>query len=239
MPLPHRATASTSIGNGLIQGLDCMASKSKIAKVETHAEVFDAPGKPVANCAGDPRAVYRKFGTCPYLFPPVGGSGTDSRCEEGELVKGPRNNHDDRPHRRHVDPYPQRGARRTASCGTAGFQSEARTGRKSSSARATSGTGRKCNPPRPNQIRIHLKYGPNGERVIRHIRRVSSPGRRVYSGSTKLKPVLNGLGICIISTSRGVISDREAPAAEPRRGSPLRSLVEPAPKISPSSSLKV
>lgn len=61
-----------------------------------------------------------------------------------------------------------------------------------------------------NQIRIHLKYGPNGERVIRHIRRVSSPGRRVYSGSTKLKPVLNGLGICIISTSRGVISDREA-----------------------------
>ena len=61
-----------------------------------------------------------------------------------------------------------------------------------------------------NQIRIHLKYGPNGERVIRHIRRVSSPGRRVYSGSTKLKPVLNGLGITIISTSRGVISDREA-----------------------------
>jgi small subunit ribosomal protein S8 len=61
-----------------------------------------------------------------------------------------------------------------------------------------------------NQIRIHLKYGPNGERVIRHIRRVSKPGRRVYSGSTKLKPVLGGLGICIISTSRGVISDREA-----------------------------
>ena len=61
-----------------------------------------------------------------------------------------------------------------------------------------------------NQIRIHLKYGPNGERVIRHIRRVSTPGRRVYSGSTKLKPILNGLGISIISTSRGVISDREA-----------------------------
>jgi len=64
--------------------------------------------------------------------------------------------------------------------------------------------------PPANQIRIHLKYGPNGERVIRHIRRVSKPGRRVYSGSNKLKPVLGGLGICIISTSRGVISDREA-----------------------------
>ena len=61
-----------------------------------------------------------------------------------------------------------------------------------------------------NQLRVHLKYGPNGERVIRHIRRVSKPGRRVYSPATKLRPVLNGLGIFVISTSRGVISDREA-----------------------------
>jgi small subunit ribosomal protein S8 len=41
-------------------------------------------------------------------------------------------------------------------------------------------------------LRVHLKYGPNGERVIRHLRRVSKPGRRVYSGATKLKPVLSG-----------------------------------------------
>ncbi len=60
------------------------------------------------------------------------------------------------------------------------------------------------------QLRIELKYGPNGERVIRHIKRVSKPGRRVYSGADALRPVLNGLGISIISTSRGVISDREA-----------------------------
>ncbi|MDZ7618979.1 MAG: 30S ribosomal protein S8 [Patescibacteria group bacterium] len=59
-------------------------------------------------------------------------------------------------------------------------------------------------------LRLHLKYGPNGERVIRTIRRISKPGRRIYSGSTALKPVLGGLGISIISTSRGVISDREA-----------------------------
>jgi small subunit ribosomal protein S8 len=57
---------------------------------------------------------------------------------------------------------------------------------------------------------IDLKYGPNGERVIRHIRRISKPGRRVYSSSGRLRPVLDGLGISIISTSRGVISDREA-----------------------------
>ena len=60
------------------------------------------------------------------------------------------------------------------------------------------------------QLRLELKYGPNGERVIRHIKRVSRPGRRVYSKAKDLRPVLNGLGISVISTSRGVISDREA-----------------------------
>jgi small subunit ribosomal protein S8 len=60
------------------------------------------------------------------------------------------------------------------------------------------------------ELRLELKYGPNGERVIRHIKRVSKPGRRVYCRATGLRPVLNGLGISIISTSRGVISDREA-----------------------------
>ncbi len=61
-----------------------------------------------------------------------------------------------------------------------------------------------------NQLRIELKYGPSGERVIRHIKRVSKPGRKVYSKARDLRPVLNGLGISIISTSRGVVSDREA-----------------------------
>jgi len=60
------------------------------------------------------------------------------------------------------------------------------------------------------QLQLELKYGPNGERVIRHIKRVSKPGHRIYSGAGKLRPVLNGLGISILSTSRGVISDREA-----------------------------
>ncbi len=61
-----------------------------------------------------------------------------------------------------------------------------------------------------NQLRIELKYGPNGERVIQSLRRVSKPGRRVYSKSNDLRPVLNGLGISIISTSKGLVSDREA-----------------------------
>ena len=61
-----------------------------------------------------------------------------------------------------------------------------------------------------NQLRIELKYGPNGERVIRHLKRISTPGRRVYNKARELAPVLNGLGITVVSTSRGVLSDREA-----------------------------
>jgi len=59
-------------------------------------------------------------------------------------------------------------------------------------------------------LRIELKYGPNGEKVIQTVRRVSKPGRRVYVKCSELRPVLNGLGISIVSTSKGVFSDREA-----------------------------
>lgn len=59
-------------------------------------------------------------------------------------------------------------------------------------------------------LRVHLKYGEEGERVIRHISRMSKPGCRVYKKSTELRPVLDGQGISILSTSRGVMSDRQA-----------------------------
>ena len=61
-----------------------------------------------------------------------------------------------------------------------------------------------------SQLQIDLKYGPNGEHVIQKIRRVSTPGRRVYCRAKDLQPVLNGLGITIVSPSHGVLSDREA-----------------------------
>ena len=64
--------------------------------------------------------------------------------------------------------------------------------------------------PVQNDFRIRLKYGPKGERVITHIERVSKPGRRVYKSVDDLTPVLRGLGISIVSTSKGVLSDREA-----------------------------
>ena len=59
-------------------------------------------------------------------------------------------------------------------------------------------------------LQVFLKYGPDGERVIRHIQRYSKPGRRVYQGYKEVKRVLDGLGIAILSTSKGVMSDREA-----------------------------
>ena len=59
-------------------------------------------------------------------------------------------------------------------------------------------------------LRVYLKYGPEGEKVIRSIRRSSRPGRRYYQGSKELKKVLDGLGIAVLSTSKGVMSDRRA-----------------------------
>jgi len=61
-------------------------------------------------------------------------------------------------------------------------------------------------------LRIFLKYGPEGEKVIRRIARASKPGRRYYLGYTDLRPILDGLGISILSTSKGVMSDRRAKA---------------------------
>lgn len=62
-------------------------------------------------------------------------------------------------------------------------------------------------------IRIHLKYGPGGERVINGLRRVSRPGRRVYSTQTQVPVVLAGLGTSILTTSRGVMTGLEAKKA--------------------------
>lgn len=59
-------------------------------------------------------------------------------------------------------------------------------------------------------LRVYMKYGPEGERVIRHLERASRPGRRLYRRHNQLAPVLDGLGISILSTSRGVMSDRQA-----------------------------
>ncbi len=58
-------------------------------------------------------------------------------------------------------------------------------------------------------IRIELKYF-EGQPAIKHVARVSKPGRRVYSGSTELPRIRNGLGITIVSTPKGVLSDAEA-----------------------------
>ena len=63
------------------------------------------------------------------------------------------------------------------------------------------------------QIRIFLKYGPHGERVLSGIERISRPGRRVYFGRDDVPRVLGGLGTSILTTSRGVMSGREAARA--------------------------
>jgi small subunit ribosomal protein S8 len=60
------------------------------------------------------------------------------------------------------------------------------------------------------QIRVKLKYSLSGDRVIHELDRESKPGRRVYRGVDELPKVLNGMGITVVSTSKGVMSDRRA-----------------------------
>ena len=63
------------------------------------------------------------------------------------------------------------------------------------------------------KIKIELKYDDNNDPIIRSLRRISKPSRRVYVGASEIPNVLNGLGISILSTSRGVMTDREARAS--------------------------
>lgn len=63
-------------------------------------------------------------------------------------------------------------------------------------------------------IRIFLKYGSNNERVITGLKRISKPGLRVYAKAGEVPRVLNGLGIAIVSTSQGVLTDKEARAKQ-------------------------
>ena len=60
------------------------------------------------------------------------------------------------------------------------------------------------------KIKIVLKYAENGQKVISGIKRISKPGLRVYCGADELPTVLNGLGVAVISTSKGIMTDKEA-----------------------------
>lgn len=62
-------------------------------------------------------------------------------------------------------------------------------------------------------LRLYLKYTPEGKPVIRELRRVSRPGRRTYVGKDEIPQLRGGVGLAIVSTSRGVMTDREARAA--------------------------
>ena len=59
-------------------------------------------------------------------------------------------------------------------------------------------------------LRVFLRYSPEGAPAINHVERVSKPGRRVYNASADIKPVRNGLGLGIVSTSQGLLSDAQA-----------------------------
>jgi small subunit ribosomal protein S8 len=64
--------------------------------------------------------------------------------------------------------------------------------------------------PPAKAIEIHLHYDQEGAPAITRLRRISKPGRRVYRGADELKPVLNGIGVAIVSTAQGLLTDAEA-----------------------------
>jgi small subunit ribosomal protein S8 len=64
--------------------------------------------------------------------------------------------------------------------------------------------------PHQSQVRIFLRYGPDGTPAIRTVNRISKPGRRVYRGADDVQPVRNGLGVGILSTSQGLLTDSQA-----------------------------
>ena len=61
-----------------------------------------------------------------------------------------------------------------------------------------------------NTIVITLKYGPKGEKVVNGLKRISKPGLKIYAGATELPRVLGGLGIALISTNKGIMTDKQA-----------------------------
>lgn len=92
-----------------------------------------------------------------------------------------------------------------------GFIAGFRTGKQATDAQGAKHFEESSNLAEPHMVLwIDLKYGPEGEQVIRNIQRYSKPGRRVYQGYKDVKRVLDGLGIAILSTSKGVLSDRQA-----------------------------
>ena len=67
---------------------------------------------------------------------------------------------------------------------------------------------------RQGVLRVYLKYGPGQERVISGLRRVSKPGRRLYVGAERIPSVLGGMGVAILSTPQGLLTDRESRKAK-------------------------
>ena len=151
---------------------------------------------------------HRTHPRCACSHPPqacrVGFGGTGARKKKSH--------DDDRPDRRHADASAQRQLGVPRHGGDAALEDQGRTSPRSSSRRVTSPASTSPTPPRVGRPRadVDLKYGPNRERSIAGVRRVSKPGLRVYAKSTGLPRVLGGLGVAIISTSTGLLTDRQA-----------------------------
>ena len=164
---------------------------------------------------GRPRSVYRKFGLCRICLRELVHAGRGPRRDQGELVKGGADDDDDRSDRRHAHPHPQR-QRGDARRGEDAVRRSRRWRWPRSSSRRATSTGFAVAPPPTGPgdvLTISMKYSPERARTISGLRRVSKPGLRVYSKADKVPRVLGGLGVAVLSTSQGLMTDREAASA--------------------------
>ena len=159
---------------------------------------------------GRPRGYLAEVRHVPHLLPRERAQRRRSRRDQGVVVGRRSNGYNYRSHCRHADAHSQRqhrepqNGRRSGVALEAGHRAESSRTKDSSKASSASSEGPQ------GTIRIALKYGPEKEKVITGLRRISRPGLRVYTGKTEIPRVLGGFGLVIMSTPQGIMSGKRA-----------------------------
>ena len=217
-----------------------MAKKSLIEKWKRKPKFKVRAYNRCRRC-GRPRALPARFRPVPHLLPRAGARRADPGRRQVELVGTSRNRTADRAARergrverggfsvsvsdpvadfltcvRNADP------RAAPQGGRPGVAPQGRRSRRSCCARSTSTTSSCIEDSKQGILRIYLKYTADERRVITGIKRISTPGRRVYVRKTDIPRVLGGLGTTILSTSQGHHVRQGGPRGRPRRRAPLR-----------------
>ena len=231
LPVPDRTERRRQHGEDSAQGQAGPQAEVRASARYTRCQKCGRPRPSTASsaCAGSACATWRTRASCPASPSPPGDRGLSRRTLRPAQVtapirrcrslrgkprekEAPRYDHD-RPDRGHADPRPERQPGVPRHRDDAAQQDQGRH-RRDPRQRGLHRRRTRSTSPAEGEVgktlSITLKYGQNRERSIAGVRRISKPGLRVYAKSTGLPKVLGGLGIAIISTSQGLLTDRQA-----------------------------